>query len=136
MLKRSLSTQIREGRIHLSLLILRVSLGAMMLTHGWPKFLKVIDGNFKFADPFGLGEAPSLILAVLAEFVGSIAIILGLLTRLNAFLLAFTMFTAGFIQHADDPFGQKEKALLYLAGFIVLLLSGPGKHSLDDRFNN
>ena len=136
MLKRSLSTQIMEGRVHLSLLILRVSLGAMMLTHGWPKFLKVLDGNFKFADPFGLGETASLLLAVLAEFVGSIGLILGVFTRINAFLLAFTMFTAGVIQHADDPFGNKEKALLYLAGFVLILLVGPGKHSIDDRFNS
>jgi putative oxidoreductase len=137
MLRRLISSTIIENnRVHLTLLLLRVSLGAMMLTHGWPKFQKMLNGNFSFADPLGIGETLSLILAVLAEFIGSIGLILGIFSRLNAFLLAVTMFVAGFIQHWDDPFPKKEKALLYLVGFIVLMVMGAGKHSLDDRLTN
>ena len=136
MIKRSLITQIREGRIHIILLLMRVTAGGMMITHGWPKFKKMLSGDLSFADPLGIGEAPSLILAASSEFLGAIALVIGLLTRLNAFFLAFTMFVAGIIQHGDDPFSKKEKALLYLVVFVCITIAGPGKYSVDDRFNN
>lgn len=133
MLKRLMSTQIMEGRVHLSLLILRLSLGGMMLSHGWPKFQKLLTGEMKFPDPIGVGPEISLVLAVFAEFVCAITLMAGLMTRVSAFMLSFTMAVAAFIQHGDDPFGSKEKALLYLFGLIVLLLMGGGKYSVDDR---
>jgi len=43
------------------------------------------------------------------------------------------MAVAAFIVHGDDPFGTKEKALLYLAFFIVIALVGPGKFSIDEK---
>ena len=41
------------------------------------------------------------------------------------------MAVAAFIVHASDPIGTKEKALLYLIGFVVIFLAGPGKYSID-----
>jgi putative oxidoreductase len=41
------------------------------------------------------------------------------------------MAVAAFIAHGDDPFAQKEKALLFLAIYLVLLLVGSGKFSAD-----
>jgi putative oxidoreductase len=130
-----MNTQIWEERTHFSLLIFRVSLGVMMLTHGWPKFQRLMAGNMKFADPLGLGSEISLILAVFAEFLCSMTLIIGLFTRLSASMLAFTMLVAALIQHGDDPFSKKEKALLYLAGYVILILMGSGKYSVDDRLN-
>ncbi len=127
------STKIDNGRADIALVILRLSLAAMMLTHGWPKFLRLIDGNMRFGDPLGIGSTPTFILAVIAEFLGSIMLIIGLYSRVAAFLGACTMATAAFIAHADDPFGSKEKPLLFLAGYIVIILMGSGKFSLDDR---
>jgi putative oxidoreductase len=43
------------------------------------------------------------------------------------------MLVAAFIVHLDDPFKRKELALLYLVGFLVVLLMGPGKYSLDKK---
>ena len=135
-MKKWMNTQILQGRVNLSLLILRVSLGGMMLTHGWPKFQRLLSGEFKFADPIGLGPEVSLVLAVFAEFICAITLMLGFFSRISAFMLAFTMAVAAFIQHADDPFGNKEKALLYLVGLVAILLMGGGRYSIDDRFNN
>ena len=115
-------------------LILRVSLGGFMLTHGWPKLSKLIStGEFKFRDPIGLGPEISLIGTISAEFVCSILVILGLKTRLATIPLMFTMLVAAFIAHADDPFSRKEKALLFFVGFLVIYLIGPGKYSLDKK---
>ncbi len=116
-----------------SLLILRLVFGIGMITHGWPKFQKVLSGNFKFGDPIGLGPEVSLILAVFAEFICSILVIIGLGTRLATIPLMTTMSVVFFIVHADDGFGTKEKAFLFLGAFLVLFLTGPGKYSIDDK---
>lgn len=127
-----LDTSINKFQINVSVLLLRLAAGALMLTHGIPKLLKLIaGGEIVFADPIGLGSATSLTMAMLAEVLGSVLIIFGLVTRFAAFALAFTMAVAAFIVHADDPFARKELGLLYLLIFIVLMITGSGKYSLD-----
>lgn len=114
------------------LLILRVGISAGMLMHGWPKLEKLIaGGNIRFSDPLDIGATPSLILAVLGEFVAPIIIILGLKTRLAALPAAITMAVAFFMVHAHDAFKDREMAFLYLIGFTVLIFTGGGKFSLD-----
>lgn len=116
-------------------LILRLGLGAFMLGHGYPKLMKLFaGGEIQWADPIGLGPTTSLILAVFAEFVCSILLIVGFKTQWASIPLIITMFVAAFIVHADDPWGKKEFALLYAIGFIAIALIGPGKYSLDNRF--
>lgn len=44
------------------------------------------------------------------------------------------MGTAFLVFHAEDPFGEKELALLYLSAFTVLLVTGPGRFSIDGLF--
>ena len=103
-----------------------------MLTHGFPKLLKLFGGEeIVFADPIGLGQGTTLVLAVFAEFICAILVIIGLGTRLAVIPLIITMFTAGFVIHAADPFQRKELAIIYLSIYIVLLITGAGKHSLD-----
>ncbi len=133
MLKKILNSEIVPDRINLGLLVLRLSVSGMMLTHGFPKFLKLINGDLGFADPLGLGSGFTLVVAVSAEFLGSLMILSGFGTRIGALLGASTMAVAGFIHHADDPFGTKEKALLYLTCYIVLIISGSGKYSVESK---
>lgn len=117
----------------IGLALLRILPSAMLLTHGIPKFQKLISGDFEFGDPLGIGATPSLFLAVIGEFVCPILIIIGFKTRWATIPAAITMAVAGFIVHAADPFGIKEKAFLFLAFFIVIALLGPGKYSLDKK---
>lgn len=117
----------------IGLALLRILPAAMLLTHGIPKFQKLISGNFEFGDPIGIGATPSLFLAVIGEFVCPILLIIGFKTRWAAIPAAITMAVAGFIVHAADPFGTKEKAFLFLAFFVVIALLGPGKFSIDKK---
>lgn len=114
------------------LLIVRIAVAAFMLTHGYPKLMKLLaGGEIQFANPFGLGMYFSLVLAVFAEFFCSILVGLGIGTRLAAIPLIITMSVAAFIAHGSDPFGRKELALLYLVVFVFLLFTGSGKFSVD-----
>lgn len=121
---------------HLTLLLMRIGVGAFMLTHGIPKLMKVFTGDFSFGDPLGLGSAVSLVLAALSEGVGALLVIVGLGTRYASFSLVITMAVAGFIAHGDDPFGTKEKALLFMIFFMGITLLGGGKYSLDNKLFN
>ena len=51
-----------------SIFILRVGIGVLMIPHGYQKLLKILNGQFSFADPIGFGEGASLMLAAFAEF--------------------------------------------------------------------
>ena len=77
--------------------------------------------------------------AGLAEFGGALLLAFGLFTRPAAFFVALTMFVAGFINHAGDPFGTAEKAYLYFAIAVLYLVLGSGRFSVDSwarkRFN-
>lgn len=118
---------------NLASLCLRIGFGGMMITHGWDKCKRMLEGNMSFADPLGIGEETTLILAVISEFICPILIVLGLKTRLASVLPAMTMLVAAFVVHGSDPWAKKEFALLYLCGFIGLFLLGSGKYSMDFR---
>ncbi|MDX1767394.1 MAG: DoxX family protein [Arenibacter troitsensis] len=117
----------------LGLLFLRISSAILMMTHGLPKFQKLISGNFEFGDPIGIGAAPSLFLAVLGEFIFPILVIIGFKTRWATVPPIITMLVAAVIVHGADPFNVKEKAVLFLVAFISILMLGPGKYSLDKK---
>jgi|SRR5690606_11793797 len=117
----------------IALAILRIAPSIMLLTHGVPKLQKILDGNMEFADPLGIGPAPSLFLAVIGEVVCPILVILGIKTRWAAIPVIIIMAVAGLIHHVNDAFPTKEKAFLYLVFFVVILLLGPGRYSVDRK---
>jgi putative oxidoreductase len=133
MFRKLLKTGNHNSATSFALLIFRVGTSLMMLSHGYPKFQKLIAGNFQFGDPIGLGPEVALTLAVLAEFVCSLLLILGLVSRLALIPLMTTMAVALFIVHADDAFSTQEKAAMYLIGYLLLFITGPGKYSIDRK---
>lgn len=122
--------------IDLALLVLRLWLGlAMAWLHGWGKLVNLIAGTSKFPDILGIGALPALLLAIFAEFFCSLLLVVGLWTRLAALLLLITMSVAFFMAHGAKLSGQGsgELAFVYLAGYVVLLLAGAGKFSVDKK---
>ena len=116
-----------------ALAILRVGFSGMMLTHGIPKISMLLDNPSGFSDPIGIGATATLILAIVGEVVGPLLVLIGFKTRIAAIPVIATMAAATFIVHANDPFGIKEKAILFLIAFIVIALAGPGKYSVDGK---
>lgn len=132
MLKKMLSSELwSASAIDWASLILRLTLGGLMLTHGYPKLMGMLGGNWQFADPIGIGEPASLVLTVFAEFVCSLLLIFGLWTRVALVPLIITMLVAVFIIHAPDGMDKKEHGLMYLLPYIAVFLLGSGKFSID-----
>ena len=117
--------------VDIAILIARVSIAVLMLTHGIPKIALLNASPDQFIDFMGLGAELSLILAIFAEVVCSILILFGLGTRVAVIPLIITMLVAVFIAHGNDPFIKQEMGLHYLLIYVILLITGSGKYSLD-----
>lgn len=118
------------------LLILRIIVGAFMLTHGWAKLSNYSEMSLQFPSMLGLSSQVAFSLIIFAEFFCSIALILGLFTRLATIPLIIGMAVAAFVALRTDPFEKKEMALLYLAVYVTLLFTGSGKFALDTLIYN
>ena len=118
----------------LALLLLRLWLGGSMLAlHGWGKLVNTSTLSTTFPDPLGVGTLWSLILALCGEVLCQILIMLGFVTRLAALGAAVTMGVAWALAHKMALTGPQsgELAFIYLAGYVVLVLAGAGRFSLD-----
>ena len=118
----------------------RLAAGVIFSAHGAQKLFGAfggygLEGTGQFMASMGLN--PGYLMALLAgsaEFFGGIALLLGLLVRPSAAVLAFTMLVAIFSVHVDAglflPNGY-EFALSLLAVTVGLTISGAGHLSLD-----
>lgn len=131
----ALPDRLLKDQTSLGLLALRIAIGVVFIAHGGQKLfvytIPGVAGAFEGMDiPFPVVSAW---LATLAEFLGGIMILLGLLTRWSAIPLAATMVVA-FTVHAADGFfvpdGFEYVFTLFL-GIAALFFAGPGRYSLD-----
>lgn len=124
-----------------SALALRLPLGIIFTAHGAQKLFGWfggygLEGTGQWMASIGL--EPGVFLAALsgsAEFFGGLFLILGLLVRPSALVLAVTMLVAIFSVHISNGLFMSnngyEFALALLAGVVSLLISGGGRASVD-----
>lgn len=130
-MKKLLSTSYQEWAFDTMSFLIRICFGGLMLVnHGFQKLMKYPSLQSKFSDPFHIGSNWSLLMVLFAEVFCAILIMAGLFTRLAAIPLVIAMGVAFFQSHNYDV-KEGEKAALFLAGFLAILLVGPGRASLD-----
>lgn len=136
-MKKLLNVNKAPGSLDLGLLIARVGIAALMLTHGLPKMALLFSGQpVMFPPVLGMSAEISLALTVFAEVFCSLLILTGFATRLAVIPLAITMVVAIFVIHISDPFAKQEPALYYLLVYAVLFFTGSGRYSFDYLIQN
>lgn len=131
-MNRLFNTNYNHRGLDIVLLILRLAIALLMLSHGIPKLnMLLAGGEIKFMNPIGLGDTVTLVLAVFAEVICSVFLIMGLAVRLAVIPLIVTMLIAIFVAHGNDGLKEQELAIHYLLTYIVLLFAGGGKISID-----
>ena len=123
--------------VDVGLLILRLGFGlALAFGHGLGK----LPPSQGFIDTTaGLGfPLPTLFAwaAGLSEFLGGLLLALGLLTRPAGLFVAITLGVAAFVQHAGDPFGDRELALAYFVIGLAFAVMGAGRYALDSAIRD
>lgn len=125
--------------LSLGLLLLRLIVGLVMFVAGWNKLFHF--GVGAFAKALAVTGVPLPVFfawaVCLLEVVGGAFIVIGLLSRLSALLLAIDMVVAIFLVTIHIGFlsssGRSgvELNLLLIGGLLVILLGGPGSLSVD-----
>ncbi|EGL84197.1 DoxX family protein [Caldalkalibacillus thermarum TA2.A1] len=128
-------------RYEWSLLILRVVLGLSFFVHGLVKFQSGLSNIAGWFSSIGLPGFLAYVVAIV-ELAGGIAMILGIGTRVVAFLFAFIMIgaiftvkiSAGFL--GNEQMAGYELDLAFLAMSVALLISGSRLYALDQLFQS
>lgn len=127
----------KYGEYHYS--IFRIVIGALLAMHGAQKFgmFNNLLGELNLAGFAGFAGVPLWLAGVVAtiELVGGLAIMLGLFTRPAAVLAGIVMIAALFMIHFPqgwNPLGTgAELPLVYLVAFLVMIVNGAGRWSLE-----
>jgi putative oxidoreductase len=134
-MRKLLSTKYNAGAYNTGLLILRLGAGILMANHGYMKLEHYSEMSAKFTSFIGLSPAITLGLVIFAELVCAILITIGLFTRFACIPLIISC-TYGLAKaHAWDVFGKGELITLFLAAFLTILFTGPGKASIDNMIS-
>lgn len=119
-----------SGPIHAAL---RVITGLLFMQHGTAKLLgfpavEMFKDGVPLASLFGIGGV--------LEIIGGILIVIGLFTRITAFVLSGMMAVAYFMFHAPGSFfpiiNQGELAIMYCFVFLYFAAAGAGPFSADN----
>lgn len=134
-----LAARLNQAGSYLGLMGLRLLLAWEFWESGVEKFngdnwFSDIQGDFPF--PFNLVPVDiSWFLSTWSELIGAVALAIGLGTRFFSLSLIILTIVAWASVHADNGYNVCDNGyklpLLYLVMFVPLLLSGPGKLSLD-----
>jgi putative oxidoreductase len=114
--------------------LLRVTVGAVFVAHGGQKFFQGFENVAEFLNGLGIPQpTAAAILLTAVEFFGGLAMILGILTRYVAIMLAFDMAVAIVMYHWRNGFFMPngiEYPIVMLVANLTLILAGGGEAEL------
>lgn len=129
----------KTALLNIGLLILRLSIGGMMLFNGMAKLLRGVDSIKETF--FNVGIPEFIAYAVfLGELLAPVLMIIGYRTRLAGILITITMLVAILTAHSEKIFtlnqygGWAIEVLgLYLFGALALCFTGAGKFAVSSN---
>lgn len=130
-MKKLLSIKYSPNAFNTAMLLFRVCIGILMMSHGFSKLLGFGKNHSEFMNFLGMGSTVSYVLVIFAEFFCALFLVIGIFTRLSCVPLVIAMAVALFKANDGQMFGDGETSAIYLVSFIVILLLGPGKFSID-----
>ena len=135
-MKKFFSTAYSASAFNLATLAIRAVFGFMLFYfYGLDKLKNFSNHAASFPDPLHISHRISLILVIFSEFLCSILVALGFLTRFAALVLVIEFGVAGFLVHRGHVPTMNgtlhEQVWLYLAAFFSILMVGPGRISVD-----
>ena len=119
----------------MALLFFRVVISGALMTHGYGKMVRLLEGNIWGRTHLFFNEEISMALVAFAEFICPLFVAIGLGTRLFTIPIIYTFIIIVFDVHLDDPFSKMEKGMLFLASYVLIFLLGPGKFSVDNQIS-
>ena len=115
---------------NIGFMALRISVGLIFVVLGWGK-LNGIDGVAGMLEGMGFPAAGFMAwLLALVEFLGGLALILGVYIRMFAKMLAIAMLVALFTAHVPGPFKEAFSAIALLGSSIAVAYLGGGDWQL------
>ncbi len=132
-MKKLLSTAYSDGAFNFALLVQRVVTGLFLLiVHGLPKISNFRELSIGFYDPLRVGHRNSLILVIMAEFFCSMFLVLGLFTRIAAFIIVINLGVAVLVlNNQGQPLKSIDLGAIYLVNVFTIMIVGPGRVSVD-----
>ena len=129
----------KQNSLSAGLLILRISLGVLMLLHGIAKITGGVEGIEN--NLIGKGLPGFIAYGVyVGEVIAPLMIIVGFRTRLAALIFAFNMLVAALLAHPNDIFALTERGIyaletlaLFLFGGLALFFTGGGKFAISTK---
>lgn len=118
---------------NIGLLLLRIAVGVIFIYHGWQKLTNMDMVLGMFANMGFPAAAFWAYLVAIVEFLGGIAVLLGLYTRIAAGLLAIIMLVALLVVHIKGPFASAELAIALLGATLALWGVGGGAYRVFKR---
>jgi putative oxidoreductase len=118
-----------------AIVLVRIIVGAYFIMHGHELFnTKAMEGFAGYLKNDLHFPLPTFMayLRTSAELFGGIMILLGLFTRIGAFLIMITMLVASFTAGKGDLLGEAEFTFIYATLCFTIILVGAGKFSLDN----
>ena len=145
-MSKSLLNKLTTSKPSWSTLVLRIPVGLIFMAHGAQKLFAWfggygLEGTGQWMETIGL--APGYLMALMAgsaEFFGGLFIIIGLLTRPTALVLAITMVVAILTVHIENGLFMSNNGYEFGLSLIIislaLMLQGAGRLSLDNIITN
>ncbi|MCW3789135.1 DoxX family protein [Plebeiibacterium sediminum] len=128
-----------KKNIDLGLLVLRISIGLLMLLHGISKLIHGIGFIEGMLEGMGM---PGFVAygVIVGEVIAPLAILIGFKTRIASAIYAFNCFVAILMVHSKDLLSLNEHGGwgvellgLYLLGAVALVFTGAGKYALSQK---